>query len=152
MKTTMYEKYFIAASYFVKSLTNKAATLYDRIELKDFLVRGGVIGEMSTLTGKPGHKTFRCATYVEVSVWVQNLPIRYKETLIFGKIICNNISKQLLIAYKSMKWQNMKTFPLKACRINVLNNVITQRKYFEKIENFNNAFFTWWSCWIKEAD
>ncbi|XP_059175555.1 sodium/hydrogen exchanger 10-like isoform X2 [Physella acuta] len=54
------------ASYFVKSLTNKVAALYDsKVELKDFLVRGGVIGEMSTLTGKPGHKTYRCATYVE---------------------------------------------------------------------------------------
>ncbi|KAK0053398.1 sodium/hydrogen exchanger 10 [Biomphalaria pfeifferi] len=36
------------------------------VELIEFMTRGNVIGEMSILTGKPGHKTYKCATYVEV--------------------------------------------------------------------------------------
>lgn len=36
--------------------------------LQGFLSRGSVIGEMSLLTDKPGHKTFICATHSEVLV------------------------------------------------------------------------------------
>ena len=36
--------------------------------LQGFLGRGGVIGLQALLTGRPGHKTFRCATHVEVLV------------------------------------------------------------------------------------
>ncbi|XP_055900420.1 sodium/hydrogen exchanger 10-like isoform X3 [Biomphalaria glabrata] len=117
------EKY--RAPYYTK-VQDPITTRYNKelVELIEFMTRGNVIGEMSILTGKPGHKTYRCATYVEVfyinsshmfelmeGVPDNKRPLRNLELRLWRTVSIRQAVRLILSEFSSGVW--LKTFTAK---------------------------------------